>query len=40
MVELATLESVDSYTHRRLHGALKGLPPVEFQLTRERQIPQ
>jgi putative transposase len=39
-VELATLEWVDWYNHRRLHGACEGLPPVEFEQTRERQITQ
>lgn len=37
-VELATLEWVDWYNHRRLHGACEGLPPVEFEMTRERQL--
>jgi putative transposase len=36
-VELATLEWVDWYNHRRLHSACDGLPPVEFEMTRERQ---
>ena len=36
-VELATLEWVDWYNHRRLHTACDGLPPVEFEQTRERQ---
>lgn len=39
-VELATLEWVDWYNHRRLHGACEGLPPAEFEQTRERQITQ
>ena len=39
-VELATLEWVDWYNHRRLHSACDGLPPVEFEQTRERQITQ
>jgi putative transposase len=39
-VELATLEWVDWYNHRRLHGACDGLPPVEFEQTRERQNTQ
>jgi len=39
-VELATLEWVDWYNHRRLHGACDGLPPVEFEQTRERQTTQ
>ena len=33
-VELATLEWVDWYNHRRLHGACNGLPPAEFERTR------
>ena len=39
-VELATLEWVDWYNHRRLHGACEGLPPVEFGQTGERQMTQ
>ena len=39
-VELATLEWVDWYNHRRLHGACEGLPPAEYEQTRERQIIQ
>jgi putative transposase len=35
-VELATLEWVDWYNHRRLHGACQRLPPAEFEQTRER----
>lgn len=35
-VELATLEWVDWYNHRRLHGACDGLPPAEFERARER----
>jgi putative transposase len=30
-LELATLEWVDWYNHRRLHGALDHLPPVEYE---------
>jgi putative transposase len=37
-VELATLEWVDWYNHRRLHSACDGLPPVEFEQTREREV--
>jgi putative transposase len=33
-VELATLEWVDWYNHRRLHGACERLPPVEFEQMR------
>jgi len=36
-VELATLEWVDWYNHRRLHTACDGLPPVEYEQTRETQ---
>jgi len=39
-VELATLEWVDWYNHRRLHGACEGLPPVEFEQVRGRQSTQ
>jgi putative transposase len=39
-VELATLEWVDWYNHRRLHGACDGLPPVEYEQTRQRQNTQ
>ena len=39
-VELATLEWVDWYNHRRLHGACQGLPPVEYEQKRERQTTQ
>jgi putative transposase len=37
-VELATLEWVDWYNHRRLHSAW--LPPVEFEQTRSKQSTQ
>ena len=30
-LELATLEWVDWYNHRRLHGALDHLPPLEYE---------
>ena len=30
-LELATLEWVDWYNHRRLHGALDHIPPVEYE---------
>jgi putative transposase len=36
-VELATLEWVDWYNHRRLHSACDRLPPVEYEQTMERQ---
>jgi putative transposase len=39
-VELATLEWVDWYNHRRLHSACKRLPPAEFEQARERQNTQ
>lgn len=39
-VELATLEWVDWYNHRRLHSACERLPPVEYEQTRERQNTQ
>ena len=39
-VEFATLQWVDWYNHRRLHGACERLPPVEYEQTRERQTIQ
>ena len=39
-LELSTLEWVDWYDHRRLHGACDGLPPVEYEQTKERQTTQ
>ena len=30
-VELATLEWVDWYNHRRLHGACGNIPPAEYE---------
>jgi putative transposase len=39
-VELATLEWVDWYNHRRLHSACDRLPPVEYEQTMERQNTQ
>ena len=39
-IELATLEWVDWYNHRRLHSACERLPPVEFEQARERQSTQ
>jgi putative transposase len=30
-IELATLEGVDWYNHRRLHGACDNLPPADFE---------
>jgi putative transposase len=39
-VEFATLEWVDWYNHRRLHGACERLPPAEFEQTRERSRTQ
>jgi putative transposase len=35
---LATLEYVDWFNHRRLHGACGGIPPVEFEDTYYRSI--
>ena len=32
-VELATLEWVDWYNHRRLHGACDNIPPAEYEAT-------
>jgi putative transposase len=34
-LELATLEWVDWYNHRRLHGALDYLPPAEYEATHD-----
>jgi putative transposase len=34
-VELATLEWVDWYNHRRLHGALDYRPPAEYEATHD-----
>jgi len=39
-VELATLEWVDWYNHRRLHGACERLPPAEYEQTKDRQNTQ
>jgi putative transposase len=36
-IELATLEWIDWYNHRRRHTACDGLPPVEYEQTRTRQ---
>ncbi len=36
-VEYATLEYVDWFNHRRLHGELGMLPPAEFEATFDRQ---
>ena len=37
-VELATLEYVDWFNHRRLHGACGDIPPVEYEDNHYRQI--
>jgi transposase InsO family protein len=37
-VELATLEYVDWFNHRRLHGACGDIPPVEFEDNHYRSI--
>jgi len=36
-VELATLEYVDWFNHRRLHGHCGDIPPVEFEQHYYRQ---
>ncbi|MBA2465047.1 MAG: IS3 family transposase, partial [Nocardioidaceae bacterium] len=36
-VEYATLEYVDWFNHRRLHGELGMVPPVEFEATYSQQ---
>jgi len=38
-VEYATLEYVDWFNHRRLHGELSMLPPAEFEALHDRQTP-
>ena len=35
-VEYATLEDVDRFTHRRLHGELGMRPPTEFEALQAR----
>ena len=37
-LELATLEWVDWYNHRRLHSALDYLPPAEYERNQEREL--
>jgi putative transposase len=37
-VELATLEYVDWFNHRRLHGACGDIPPVEYEDNHYRSI--
>ena len=37
-LELATLEWVDWYNHRRLHSALGYLPPAEYERNQEREL--
>src|SRR5205823_5279091 len=39
-VEFATLEYVDWFNHRRLHGAIGMIPPAEKEATHYRQITQ
>jgi putative transposase len=36
-IELATLEWIDWYNHRRLHTACDRLPPVEYEQTKAKQ---
>lgn len=38
-VEYATLEYVDRFNHRRLHGELGLLPPAAFEARHDRQTP-
>jgi len=38
-LELATLEYVDWYNHRRLHGAIGNVPPAEYEATYYATIP-
>lgn len=35
-VELATLEYLDWYNHRRLHTACSDIPPAEYEACRRR----
>jgi putative transposase len=39
-VEFATLEYVDWFNHRRLHGEIGMVPPAEKEATYYRQITQ
>ncbi len=39
-VEFATLQWVDWYNHKRLHGSCDKLTPVEYEQTRARQTTQ
>jgi putative transposase len=36
-VEFATLEYIDWFNHRRLHGEITMMPPVEFEQAHYRQ---
>ena len=36
-LELATLEWVDWYNHRRLHSTIGYLPPAEYERNQERE---
>ncbi|MFE7949488.1 IS3 family transposase [Streptomyces sp. NPDC057426] len=36
-VELATAEYVDWYNHRRLHGEIGHVPPVEYETNHYRE---
>jgi len=38
-VEFATLEYIDWFNHRRLHGELGMLPPAAFEALHGRQAP-
>ncbi|MFB6978519.1 IS3 family transposase [Streptomyces scopuliridis] len=37
-VELATAEYVDGYNHRRLHGEIGHVPPVEYEATYDTEL--
>ena len=37
-LEMATLEWIDWYNHRRLHSALDYLPPAEYERNQEREM--
>ncbi len=38
-LEIATVEYIDWFNHRRLHGELRMVPPVEFEQDHYRHNP-